>query len=166
MDGKGIYRWANGAVYDGDWVNNERTGKGKYIWANGDVYNGDWVNDVQQGKGEMTWQGREYYIGDWVNGVRQGKGRSRNTQGQIKDGDWANDKFVISQTQWEINEELRYKIKQLKDALELSRQTYLNAESPDRPEDMEAYKRARANVLSDIKYAESEIYSLSQQIIE
>jgi hypothetical protein len=166
MDGKGIYKWANGAVYEGDWVNNDRTGKGKYTWANGDVYNGDFVNGVQQGRGEMTWQRKEYYIGDWVNGIRQGKGRSRDTENRIKDGDWVNDKFVISQAQRDINEELRYKIKQLKEELEISRQSYLNAVRPNNEKDIERYERARANVLADIKYMENEIYRLSQLIIE
>lgn len=164
--GKGRYTWNDGTGYDGDWVNNTWEGKGVYTWKNGDVYNGDWVNGVQQGKGEMTWQGKEYYIGDWVNGVRQGKGRSRDTEGRIKEGDWVNDKFIISEEQEEINADIRYKIKQLKEALERSRQSYLNAVSPNRVEEMEAYKRAREAVLADIKYMESEIYRLSKQIIE
>lgn len=29
MSGKGIYKWANGAEYIGDWKDNKRNGKGK-----------------------------------------------------------------------------------------------------------------------------------------
>ncbi|HQS56276.1 MAG TPA: hypothetical protein PLK14_14295, partial [Sediminibacterium sp.] len=146
--------------------NGKYNGKGKFTWSNGDVYNGDWVNGVPQGKGEMTWQKKEYYIGDWVNGVRQGKGRSRDTEDRVREGDWVNGKFLISKAQREINEELRYQIKQLKDALESSRQTYLNGVSPNKPGELEAYKKARKRVEDDMRYAENEIYRLSKLIVE
>ncbi|MEQ1625580.1 MAG: hypothetical protein ABL870_12850, partial [Sediminibacterium sp.] len=164
--GKGKYTWANGAVYNGDFNNGTLEGKGKLIYANGDIYNGDWVNNTKQGKGEMTWQKKEYYIGDWINNVRQGKGRSRDTEDRIKEGDWVNDRFIITQAQREINEELRYKIKQLNATLESSRISYLNSVSPNNAKDIEAYKRARANVLANMNYLENQIYTLSKQIIE
>ncbi|MDP1844371.1 MAG: hypothetical protein Q8K64_13215 [Sediminibacterium sp.] len=166
MIGKGKYTWANGAVYNGDFNNGTLEGKGKLIYANGDIYNGDWVNNTKQGKGEMTWQKKEYYKGDWVNNVRQGKGKSVDKEGRIREGDWVNDRFIISQAQREINEELRYKIKQLEASLESSRSTYLNSVSPNNAKDIEAYKRARAKVLDNMNYLEDQIYRLSKQIIE
>jgi hypothetical protein len=45
MHGKGIYRIKDGAVYDGDWLTGMKHGKGKYIFANGDVYEGDFLDD-------------------------------------------------------------------------------------------------------------------------
>jgi hypothetical protein len=52
--GKGQYIWANGDVYEGDFVNGKITGKGKKIWPNGEVYEGDWLNDNRTGKGKYT----------------------------------------------------------------------------------------------------------------
>jgi len=31
MEGKGIYEFASGAVYKGDFVNNQRNGEGEYL---------------------------------------------------------------------------------------------------------------------------------------
>ena len=40
--GKGTYKWADGTVYEGDWLDGEKHGKGTFKDANGDVYEGDW----------------------------------------------------------------------------------------------------------------------------
>lgn len=38
--GKGIYRYANKDVYEGNYVQGERDGEGIFRYANGDVYTG------------------------------------------------------------------------------------------------------------------------------
>ena len=49
-DGKGIYRWANGNFYDGDWAKGKRVGQGGMAYKrNGkadSVVTGFWENDV------------------------------------------------------------------------------------------------------------------------
>jgi hypothetical protein len=47
--GKGIYRWANGSSYDGEWKNGLRDGQGKYV-AGDSVAAGFWKADRYQGK--------------------------------------------------------------------------------------------------------------------
>jgi hypothetical protein len=164
--GKGRYTWYGGGYYDGDWVNNTKEGKGRYVAANGDVYNGDWVNDVKQGKGEMTWQQKEYYIGDWVNGIRQGYGRSRDTEGRIREGNWVNDKFVITETQRQINEVSKYQISVLEKEISETRTRMINIPSPNDPIQKKEYDRVRENMQQGINEALRLIQTLTLQIIE
>ena len=51
MNGRGIYRWANGDVYDGEWKDDKKHGKGIRRWADGDVYDGEYKDGKRHGKG-------------------------------------------------------------------------------------------------------------------
>jgi hypothetical protein len=42
--GYGIYHWADGRIYDGQWFNGKQHGRGKYILQDGHVKIGEWVN--------------------------------------------------------------------------------------------------------------------------
>lgn len=42
MSGYGVYKYANGATYRGEWKNNKHHGKGEYQFPNGTFYEGDW----------------------------------------------------------------------------------------------------------------------------
>ena len=46
MHGKGIFKYASGAVYEGDWVMNKYEGIGKYTWPNNTSYEGEWLNNT------------------------------------------------------------------------------------------------------------------------
>ncbi len=46
--GKGVYTWANGNYYDGEWKNGKRDGSGKFV-AGDSVKTGFWKADVYQG---------------------------------------------------------------------------------------------------------------------
>ena len=37
-NGQGIYTWANGDRYEGQWIDNNKTGRGIYTWPNGNRY--------------------------------------------------------------------------------------------------------------------------------
>ena len=39
----------------GNWVRDQRCGQGVYRYANGDVYEGEWLNDKRNGKGTYTY---------------------------------------------------------------------------------------------------------------
>ena len=47
----GIYRHADGAGYEGDWIDGKLSGQGKYIFADGDVYEGGYVDSKKNGQG-------------------------------------------------------------------------------------------------------------------
>lgn len=40
MHGKGIFRWPDGRVYEGDYVDDKKEGFGKVIWPDGRIYEG------------------------------------------------------------------------------------------------------------------------------
>jgi hypothetical protein len=42
--GFGIYHWADGRIYEGNWYNGKQHGKGKYILQDGTIRIGEWVN--------------------------------------------------------------------------------------------------------------------------
>ena len=53
--GSGVFRWPNGACYDGEFVHNKRHGKGKQEWPDGSSYVGEFQNDLREGYGRHTW---------------------------------------------------------------------------------------------------------------
>lgn len=52
---RGVMNYANGNVYDGEWVDGNKHGKGKIImtYANKEIYDGQWMNDKRHGKREQ-----------------------------------------------------------------------------------------------------------------
>ena len=40
MSRYGVYKYANGAIYRGEWKNNKHHGKGEYQFPNGTLYEG------------------------------------------------------------------------------------------------------------------------------
>jgi hypothetical protein len=43
--------YANGDLYQGDWMNDKKNGNGNMTYANGDLYHGEWMNDKRNGNG-------------------------------------------------------------------------------------------------------------------
>merc|ERR1719420_782658 len=43
--GNGKFVWADGRIYDGQWVKGQRHGKGFYINSKGEKRTGNWFND-------------------------------------------------------------------------------------------------------------------------
>jgi len=90
-NGKGIYRWNNGSIYDGEYRNDLRHGKGRFMWANGESYIGDYRNDERTGKGIYLWPDGSRYEGDFLSGMRHGRGIFTSTTGVIYEGEWFDD---------------------------------------------------------------------------
>ena len=44
MHGKGVYKWLDGRLYTGNYVNDKKDGYGVYVWADGRAYLGNWSN--------------------------------------------------------------------------------------------------------------------------
>ena len=61
--GKGIYRFANGEMYEGNFENNLYNGEGKYIWGlDRRKYEGEFKNGIISGKGVFTYNDGAIYI--------------------------------------------------------------------------------------------------------
>ena len=44
MHGYGVYKWENGMVYSGQYVEDVKHGFGIFEWPNGKVYTGEWAD--------------------------------------------------------------------------------------------------------------------------
>ena len=49
-DGKGIYDFNDGRIYDGEWKKDKRDGKGVFIFNNGNKYDGEWKKKKKKKK--------------------------------------------------------------------------------------------------------------------
>ncbi len=48
-NGKGIFRFNDGNVYQGEYLQGWEIGYGRYILKNGNIYEGYWVNGILKG---------------------------------------------------------------------------------------------------------------------
>ena len=95
--GKGQYVWKkSGALYDGDWKEDERNGFGTYsIVRDGSLvkeYAGGWKNDMRHGYGTRFYGSDDYYEGEWYGDERSGWGRMYFQDGSVYEGEWLEDK--------------------------------------------------------------------------
>jgi len=86
-NGKGKFTFAQGS-YEGDFVDGKWHGKGKFTTADGNVYECSWVNGIQNGKGKVTYAKGGYYEGDFLNGNIHGKGKVTLRSGSVYEGEW------------------------------------------------------------------------------
>ena len=92
--GKGKYTFANGDVYEGDFVGGHRTGKGKLTFANGDIYEGDFVFGQRTGKGKFTWPIGDVYEGDFMGNQMHGEGKVTFADGRLLVGVFENGNYL------------------------------------------------------------------------
>lgn len=88
---KGIYVYASGSIYKGNWEAKSYHGYGKYIWYDGDMYEGEYNCGKKHGRGKYTWENGSIYEGDYDNGKRHGHGKYMSINGDIYDGGLMND---------------------------------------------------------------------------
>ena len=67
-------RYADRAVYVGNWVKGKRDGQGKCTAADGITYEGGWKNDLRDGHGTLRSPEGSSYVGDWKNDKYDGQG--------------------------------------------------------------------------------------------
>ncbi|GHS93309.1 hypothetical protein AGMMS49949_06420 [Alphaproteobacteria bacterium] len=73
--GKGMVRYDDGTIWEGDWVHGVREGKGIETRGDGSKYEGGYVNNCREGEGTWTGHG-EQYVGSFKAGKREGRGTS------------------------------------------------------------------------------------------
>ena len=82
--------YPDGAVYEGEWFDEQRHGQGTHTDAQGSVYTGDWQEDFQHGKGRCTYHDGAIYDGDWTLDHRDGHG-TQTDGGCEYVGEWNDD---------------------------------------------------------------------------
>lgn len=80
------------AVYDGEWLADERCGHGRYVGAppphgGGEIYEGQWRGGAPHGRGKCTYADGDVYDGEWVEGQRHGEGSLSHPQVTFKLGE-------------------------------------------------------------------------------
>lgn len=62
--------YSDGAVYEGEWYNDQRSGKGILSLANGNRYEGLWERDMKNGEGKFLYLDKgQVYTGSWKEDV-------------------------------------------------------------------------------------------------
>ena len=113
--GGGIETYRNGAIYEGQFKNNQRDGMGTMKFVCGDSYCGDWKADKRHGNGVYKFSTEESnangdldvgklntrnaklycrggrYEGQWVDGKREGEGTMTYADGSVYCGKWIDD---------------------------------------------------------------------------
>ncbi|ORC90235.1 MORN1 protein [Trypanosoma theileri] len=97
--GKGKYTIPGdeGYVYEGDFLDGERSGNGTCTFSNGRRYEGEWLRDKMHGKGHLIGapgvDDYAEYTGPFVQGERSGvDGVCRYANGDVYKGSWLHDK--------------------------------------------------------------------------
>ncbi len=96
--GYGVFRFANGDKYVGNWANGQPHGKGKYYFASRERYEGDFRFGKFEGTGTMYYPDGAYYTGGWRKNLKNGTGRLVRTTGAITEGTWINGKYSTGAT--------------------------------------------------------------------
>ena len=43
MHGNGVYKWGDGRIFMGAYLDDRKSGMGCYLWADGRAYHGEWL---------------------------------------------------------------------------------------------------------------------------
>ena len=89
--GRGIWVFANGARYEGEWLRGERSGRGRLIDQRGE-YDGMWLNDRRNGPGIQREGDVSVYRGEWRDDRRHGLGIETYANGIVIQGSFVNDR--------------------------------------------------------------------------
>ena len=71
--GIGIYTFAEGQVYVGEWKNDKYHGKGTLTYPDGKEYSGEWKNGFMDGKGTLVTSNNSKIVGEFRNDMANGK---------------------------------------------------------------------------------------------
>lgn len=95
FNGYGVYKWADGQVYKGTFLNGKEEGIGEHSFPNGERYHGYFKNGEYNGKGIYENPGVEIYEGEWENGMKNGKGKLDILfgEGDYYEGEFYNDEI-------------------------------------------------------------------------
>lgn len=71
MHGEGTYKWLDGRLYHGAYVNDKKHGFGVYVWADGRAYVGNWYDGKQDDERVYILPNGTVRRGKWEDGIRQ-----------------------------------------------------------------------------------------------
>ena len=72
--GKGVFYYANGSRYEGEFRNDDQNGFGTYFYTDSSKYEGEWKDDKKDGQGIFYFPNGDKYVGDWKDNHKYGHG--------------------------------------------------------------------------------------------
>jgi hypothetical protein len=89
--GRGIYTYANGEKYIGEWEHGKKQGCGFFQHSNGDTYDGEFHQDNAQGLCTLRYATGDSYFGELHHGKRSGHGLLEFKNGDLYEGEFRRD---------------------------------------------------------------------------
>mmetsp|Transcript_86683 Transcript_86683/g.245809 ORF Transcript_86683/g.245809 Transcript_86683/m.245809 type:complete len:219 (+) Transcript_86683:62-718(+) len=88
-EGAGRKAWADGTVYDGQWLQGRKNGEGVLEEPSGRRYSGAWKDGKRHGIGTQVFDSDTRYEGRWDNGLQHGTGKFFDLKrGTVYEGQW------------------------------------------------------------------------------
>jgi hypothetical protein len=87
-NGHGVYQWAKGARYEGEFKDGDFHGQGTYTWPDGKKFTGAFKNNKRNGVGTYAWPNGSSYAGEWKDGRKHGIGTFAFADGSRYEGQW------------------------------------------------------------------------------
>ena len=92
MDGVGIYTFAAGHTYKGEWLQGRMHGTGVMNYASGHEYSGEWINNTRSGRGTLRYLHGDTFEGEFDNGIRvRGKHEFNERMSNVYEGEYSSD---------------------------------------------------------------------------
>lgn len=91
--GRGILQFANGNKYLGHWDDSYRQGEGRLVFAEGHEYKGEFLRNAFHGYGVMTYANGDRYEGQWAQDRPHGEGSYFFKNGQRYEGEFREGRF-------------------------------------------------------------------------
>ena len=88
MHGKGVYIYADGSEYQGEFIDGLICGRGEYKDVNGRSYVGEWANNMREGRGDEVDEGGRRYSGFFHNDLKHGNGTIKWPNDRCYEGMW------------------------------------------------------------------------------
>jgi hypothetical protein len=104
-------------IYEGNFVNGEKTGNGKITFSDGTIYEGELENGEFKGNGKMTWKNGYEYDGEFNGRFLNGKGTLTCPNKDVYNGDFENSyfhgkgKYVFFKTGNEYDGDFQYGVR-------------------------------------------------------
>lgn len=94
MEGKGVYAYPDGAIYEGEFVKSKFQGQGRRTFPSGEMYEGEFKNDKYNGFGTLNFADGSYYKGNFKNDKFSGEGEFVDADGTTMRGMFKAGKFL------------------------------------------------------------------------
>jgi curved DNA-binding protein CbpA len=88
MHGQGMFSFADGSIFTGQFQFDKMNGIGKMVFANGDIYSGGFYDGHFHGEGKMMFANGDRYMGTFAEDTYHGHGIFISNKGEVFSGQW------------------------------------------------------------------------------